>query len=431
MSKKAYIIWAIFLIVPGVVGQWAIQSHTKTLSEQTQRWRSQVQDGTNQYLDSYQKWVALSPEQKMDNPWGKGIYGGPAIQNQLRQDQNRRLAVDIAELAQGEKNIPAELAFVLYGPDWQQKVEQYQQSTETQELIRIGSLVCLVAGLVVLTITVVVSIGGGIITRIRQKRATEENPATELEQPKIKLAKPLKPQNKSEPQTPAETEPEQPAETAPSDTPIVSSISESESTPKDDGSGYFESLRSARKTAGLSSKTPHHTSIPDTDTLVSTVESSSMMTTEPVLNSLSELTEEVSAIRQYAAKQQDQVKKLQDGYDWMLIRRFCMRIIRCIDNLHDRIRRAEQQNLDTQSLEEIRDELTIALESSGVEQFEPDLGVDYKGLERYAEAIGEKEPNDLLEKSGTIARVLRPGYQYLISDEEVKVVRCAQVKLFE
>jgi hypothetical protein len=52
-----------------------------------------------------------------------------------------------------------------------------------------------------------------------------------------------------------------------------------------------------------------------------------MMGPEPVLNSLTELTEEVSAIRQYATQQQIQMRKLRDQYDWILIRRFCMRII--------------------------------------------------------------------------------------------------------
>lgn len=428
MSKKAYIVWAIFLAVPGAVGLWAIQAHQATLSEQIQRWRSQVQDGTDQYLDSYQKWSSLPNEQKVDNPWGKGIYGGSSIQAQLRQDQNKRLAVDIAELACGDKTIPAELADVLYGPGWQQKTEEYKTSTEIQEMVRIGSLVSLVAGVVVFIITVLTAAGAAFLKRTGQQHTAEAASDEQARQPKVKFAEPLKPV------------PQSSIESSDKQTEITFSENESDApqNPQPDSqskqTGYFESIRSAHKTAGLSTHPPQYSAScifpQNTDTLVTSIESSSMMTTEPVLNSLSELTEEVSAIRQFAARQQDQVKKLQDGYDWMLIRRFCMRIIRCIDNLADRIRRAEQQNEDPQTLQDIHDELTIALESSGVEQFEPDLGVQYKGLERYAEAVGEKEPGDSPEKSGTIARVLRPGYQYLVSDEEVKIVRCAQVKLF-
>lgn len=429
MSKKAYMIWAIFLAVPGAVGLWAIQTHQSTMSEQVLRWRSQVQDGTDQYLDSYQKWSALSNEQKVDNPWGKGIYGGSSIQSQMQHDQDKRLAVDIAELSSGDKSIPAELADVLYGPGWQQKAEQFKKSVEVQELVRIGSLVCLTAGLVVFLITVVAAAGTAVAGLIRRRFPAEASPVADTQSPKVKVAEPLKPRQSNSIETPEEVKPDtvspepQSAEPHPFET---------GSAPQD--TGYFESIRSARKTVGLSTHSPQPAApcsfSDNSETMVTSIESSSMMTTEPVLNSLSELTEEVSAIRQFAARQQDQVKKLQDGYDWMLIRRFCMRIIRCIDNLSDRIRRAEQQNVDTQTLKEIHDELTIALESSGVEQFEPDLGAQYKGLERYAEAIGEKEPNDKPDKSGTIARVLRPGYQYLISDEEVKIVRCAQVKLF-
>lgn len=435
MRKKAYIIWAIFLAVPGAVGLWATHARQATLSEQVQRWRSQVQDGTDDYLNSYQKWSALSNEQKVDNPWGKGIYGGESIQKQLQHDQNKRLAVDIAELASGEKTLPSELADVLYGPGWEQQIEQYKSSIEIQELVRLCSLVCLTGGIVVFIITFFASAAGAFIQRIRERRTPKEVPAELPEETKPKCAEPLKPRQCSSIETTTETQPPEshPSQDQPAESPELQTETASVSQQTADG-GYFGSLRSARRTAGFSSHTPrpdYETCKTETDVMVSSVEPSSLMTTEPVLNSLSELTEEVSAIRQFAARQQDQVKKLQDGYDWMLIRRFCMRIIRCIDNLTDRIRRTQQQEQDTQTLEEIRDELSIALESSGVEQFEPDLGVEYKGLERYAEAIGEKEPNDKPEKSGTIARVLRPGYQYLISDEEVKIVRCAQVKLFE
>jgi len=149
-----------------------------------------------------------------------------------------------------------------------------------------------------------------------------------------------------------------------------------------------------------------------------------------VAKELTELTEQMSAIREFAAKQQTQVKKLQDGYDWMLIKRFCLRIIRCIDNVEDRIRQRQEQKKDTSILEDIRDELAFALESSGVEAYDPELNRDYRGLEKYAEAVKERKDNEDPEKTGKIAEIVRSGYQYLINDEEVKIVRCAQVKLY-
>jgi len=150
----------------------------------------------------------------------------------------------------------------------------------------------------------------------------------------------------------------------------------------------------------------------------------------PLNNTLVELTQEVAAIREYASNQQDRVKKLQEGYDWNIIRTFCLRVIRCIDNLENRISRLSEQNVKTPNLEEIRDELVFALESSGVERFEPEINSDYRGQEKTAEAVKEKDHCDAPNMKGKIAKVIRPGYQYFIDEENVKVVRTAQVKLF-
>ncbi|MFB0525305.1 MAG: nucleotide exchange factor GrpE [Phycisphaerae bacterium] len=150
----------------------------------------------------------------------------------------------------------------------------------------------------------------------------------------------------------------------------------------------------------------------------------------PINNTLSELTQQVAAIREYASGQQDRVKKLQEGYDLNIIKNFCLRVIRCIDNLESCIGRQSEQSSETMHLKEARDELLFALESSGVEQFEPEINSDYRGQERHAEAIKEKECSDDPNLAGKIAKVIKPGYQYFIDEENVKVVRPAMVKLF-
>lgn len=151
---------------------------------------------------------------------------------------------------------------------------------------------------------------------------------------------------------------------------------------------------------------------------------------KPINSTLNELTQQVSAIREYASSQQDRLKKLQDGYDWNIMRTFCLRFIRCIDNLDKRISEMAEQGDDVIELKEVRDELLFALESSGVEQFEPEVNSDYHGQEKYAEAVKEKEKCNDKKRAGKIAKVIRPAYQYFIDDENAKVVRPAQVKLF-
>jgi molecular chaperone GrpE (heat shock protein) len=151
---------------------------------------------------------------------------------------------------------------------------------------------------------------------------------------------------------------------------------------------------------------------------------------EPFNRTLLQLNEQISAIREYASEQQQRVEKLQDGYDWTIIRTFCLRIIRCIDNLEDRIARLAEQGEATEHLDQVREELLFALESSGVEPFEPQLQSVFRGQERWAEAIKDKQPCDDPQLKGCVAAVIKPGYQYVVDEQNGKVVRTARVKLY-
>ena len=161
-----------------------------------------------------------------------------------------------------------------------------------------------------------------------------------------------------------------------------------------------------------------------------TVQQKAFEHSEPLKDGLTELTEQVAAIRDYASSQQERVEKLQNGYDWNIIRNFCVRVIRCIDGVEERISQLSAEGVETGQLEEVRDELMFALESSGVERFEPEVNSDYRGQEKWAEAVKEREQSEKAKMSGKIAEVLRPGYKYVIDEENIKVVRTAQVKLF-
>ncbi len=146
---------------------------------------------------------------------------------------------------------------------------------------------------------------------------------------------------------------------------------------------------------------------------------------------LSDLSQQISAIREYASQQQNRNEKLQEGYDWNIVKNFCLRIIRCIDNIENRIGRFLDNDLDIADLEEIRDELIFSLESSGIEQFTPEINSDYSGQEKFAEVTKEKVSSNGGSVRGQIAEVIKPGYQYMIDEGNIRVVRAARVKLFE
>jgi len=164
--------------------------------------------------------------------------------------------------------------------------------------------------------------------------------------------------------------------------------------------------------------------------MAQTVKEASAGHSEPVETTLTELTQQVSEIREFASYQQERNEKLQEGYDWNIIRTFCLRVIHCIDNLENRITRLSEQDIDTTDLEEIMDELLFALESSGVEQFKPKINSDYNGQEKTSEVVKDKACTNNPEMTGKIAGVVKPGYRYVIDDGNVKVVRAARVKLF-
>ena len=164
--------------------------------------------------------------------------------------------------------------------------------------------------------------------------------------------------------------------------------------------------------------------------MAQSVQQATQKQSEPLSSTLKELAQQVSAIREYAACQQDRVEKLQDGYDWGIIRTFGLRVIRCIDNIESRIDNPPKDCDDLIYLEEVRDELLFAMESSGIEQYKPEINSEYRGQEKLAEAIKDKMPAEKPEQAGRIAQVIRPGYRYMMDDENYKVVRTAQVRLF-
>ena len=434
MTKKTWIVWALFLLLPGIVGLSIQHAQKSTTQNRIALAAQQVADSpaAQEYLHMYEQWSDLPANQKAGNPWGYGSYGGGDIQKRLREGQSDRLLADVMTLDKGFTHYPDELTDVMYGSGWQQEIDDYRGERTTAEMILIGSIFLLAGGSLILT--------GGLAKLLAVHITKKRSENTEASDPQDEDIEDIPvPNERQEESLSTETSPlQQKADDA---------------SLQEDG-GYFQSS-SQKSNQDDSSKSDdlRATELPMKPTAPmfnrqekkqkdsyfgwavepdEATELDMLMTTEPLTKELTELTEEVSAIRQFASQQQDQMRKLQDGYDWMIIRRFCLRIIRSIDNIDDRVVRFQEQGEDAAVyLEDIRDELVFALEASGIEQFGPDLQAPFKGLEKYAEAVRERIFTEDTELVGCIAEVARPGYQYLVNDDDVKIVRCAQVKLYE
>lgn len=420
------------MLLLGTVGGTAALIDIKNEKRQTAICKSKYSDGANEYLQQYLKWSKLPAEDRLETQWGQDQYGGSQIRKQLAKHQPGRLKADMQELVRGI-NPPAILAEVLYGKGWKEKVEQYKRRTKIRSEIAIASTMSFLTGMIVFA-------GFGGNWTIKKFANTSKGQLTEItEQPE---------------QNVSHQEQSQELQDTRESTDIVSDIisaGDTEEEPeektedktssigtKEESTGYFQNPGLSQiKNETLEFKETLRSQAttlenPDTQNQPLQTESkiSTLMSTAPGTSDLSDLTQEVSAIRQFAADQQDRVRQLQDGYDWSIIKRFCLRVIRCVDNIDDRIDKLADEQHDTQHLEDVRDELVFSLESSGVEQYQPDINSSYKGLEKKAEAVKGRVHTDDENLVGTIAEIVKPGYQYVVSDDDYKIVRCSQVKLY-
>jgi molecular chaperone GrpE (heat shock protein) len=459
MHKRYYFITGLILLCVGGGMLWWVLSETQKERREAETLRAKYSSETSEYIKRYEDWLQLPPEERTVLPWGLDENGETKSHEQIQQEQQERLKADMDKLAAGEMAVYP-FADDFYGENWQAQLVEYKKQKEFREFIFTTSIVCtsfggLIVGwfLLIGIIRLIIKIVSGFfsifkrIFRLKKKsysepEATEEANEEESDSKNITEIK----INDAPPEEQKEFE-ELPKVLVNShwqyqgfdkgksktlrqkkDNLIKSESAvddQKEETPK----GKFARRPIPKQEKNEQLSTPksgiHHEKVSRHEQVPSQKADHS-----PIDSTLKDLSKQVSAIREYAANQQDRLRKLQDGYDWNIIKTFCLRIIRCIDNLECRIERMLEQDGDTTDLEEVRDELVFALESSGVEQFEPKINSEYRGQEKYAEAVKEKKKSEVPEQKGKIEKIIRPGYQCFIDEENVRIVRPAQVRLF-
>jgi len=463
MLKRFVILGLVLLLAGSAALVWVLAEKRKE-QEQTAHYGSKY--GSQEGLEpgQYDEWLPAP-----GGPAGKQGRLPPALDEQakiktkaeLRQEQQKRLKADLDKLAGGESDAPA-LADFLYGENWQEELKKYKRQKEQKELIFNGSIVCMSIGGTVFTaclllytarLLVRASCGlGRLLTDARKARGQRledrgQESVIALQAPQVQLA-----QCPDAQQVQASVL----AQALVPGAPATSGRANQSAQPRLK-SGADQSKKPLKSLAKVSRQDFHQDSVSHprsclrqedagatTQTTLRSISlgprgrgtpateagAKALAEADPLNNTLVELTQQVAAIREYASTQQDRVQKLQEGYDWNIVRNFCLRVIHCIDNVENRIRERAGQNGEAAYLQEIRDELLFALESSGIEQFEPEINSDYRGQEKHTEAIKERELCGAPDLVGKIAKVVRPGYHYYIDDQNVKIVRPAMVMLF-
>jgi molecular chaperone GrpE (heat shock protein) len=459
MSKKFVILGLVLLFTGTALLGWVL-TEKKKQQQKASGDELNYDSKAGEFLEQGNEWLKSTPEEPNQLPFTLDVYG-KQIEAQLRQEQKERLQADLDELAASETDAKP-FADVLYGEDWQNELEKYKKRRELSEFALTCSIVCISMGgsifawylllwLVRFLIGGMSNLGKSLTGVLRRRRTTKDKKlakaSTEKEEEKQgrerrtnQLQKRLEKNSKvsqhfgkrksklnsSEEALLTKSESAHDKQDSKRDRKNFGTLS------ADDNEKIAVLLsdeKSIDSIARLEDSLKAQTEKLEEKTAES-VQAAIIEHSKPLDTTLKDLAQQVSAIREYASCQQERVEKLQDGYDWNIIRTFCLRIIRCIDNLENRISRLSGKGTETEHFQEIKDELIFALESSGIEQYEPEINSTYRGQEKYAEAVKDKEPCDKAKQKGRIAKVIRPGYQYFINEENIKVIRAAQVKLF-
>ncbi len=480
MIRKFVIPGLLLLLIGTVALDWILDKKRKE-QKQTACYKLKHNTELSEHLKQYKQWLRLPPDERAQFPLSLNNNSKSKTKAQLIQEQRERLKADMDKLAAGEMEAYP-FADTLYGQNWQQEVSKYKKQKELREFVFTGSIVCASVGGAIVTCCLLLCITRlaiialsrlrkFLVSVFRKHKEPKDSKSAEAEiekdenNPHIPLTQVLDLKDSAKELMAASVEKETKIKASAvfTNSAVKNADQSSFSTGNDANIALLlsdkESIKS-EKSLGTAIEAQKKSMIQLEDSLKSQVENlekqvekirqmagdtspmyigevksaQGVATVEesgPLNDTLTELTQQVAAIREYASHQQDRVKKLQEGYDLNIIKNFCLRIIRCIDNLEGCISRQPEQDSETIHLKEVRDELLFALESSGVEQFEPEMNSDYRGQERHAEAIKEKEHCDDPSLAGKIAEVIKPGYQYFIDEENIKVVRPAMVKLYD
>jgi len=442
MNKIFVIIGLVFLIAGSAMFGWN-RVEKKKEQQRIANYKSKSDSGTADFIEQFRT---------------EGYD-----KSKFESQQHDRLQADLDELASGEKNISLD-ADILYGENWQDELNKYMKQKELSEVILTGSIVCISMGGTIfswyLLLWLFRALAKGMsVLKKHMSKTVKRQPEDGIEEPdETYIEKDLIEEEQEQVEPPKQRHNQLKKQTK---APWSSGESKSRKhktkeallAKQQSGTNDTEGKRTKKhleiKTAETAEEIAVLLSDEETTDSLAKLENSLKAQTEqleerttqsvqealkehskPLDSTLKDLAQQVSAIREYASCQQERVEKLQDGYDWNIIKTFCLRIIRCIDNLENRIERLSSKGTKTEYLEDIRDEMVFALESSGIEQYQPEINSDYRGQEKYAEAVKQKEHCDNSKQKGKIAQVIRPGYQYIINEENIKIVRTAQVKLF-
>jgi molecular chaperone GrpE (heat shock protein) len=152
---------------------------------------------------------------------------------------------------------------------------------------------------------------------------------------------------------------------------------------------------------------------------------------EQIGQSSQEAAEMANNVRDYVAKQAEETRRWQEGYDWRIIKNYLLRMVSTMDDVETKLAvyRVEGKPEDfINDFNFLRETLEIHFEEEGVLSFAPEVGEEPDSTRTEVKAVVVITDDN--QQVGTIAKVIRLGYEADLG-AEVKIIRKAQVSVYK
>jgi len=146
---------------------------------------------------------------------------------------------------------------------------------------------------------------------------------------------------------------------------------------------------------------------------------------DDVSNKIGTMKEEVKAVKELTEEKDKKIRRYEEGYDQKNIKHFMDEFFKIIDYI-----KKERMSTDNNSLEEIEEDLLLLLEKNGIQMIDIHTNNSYEGQSRFAKVVGTEETDDATQNT-IIKEVRRNGYFVQIDEDNIKVLRPAEVVVYK
>ena len=135
--------------------------------------------------------------------------------------------------------------------------------------------------------------------------------------------------------------------------------------------------------------------------------------------------DEVSALRKLTLEKDSKIQRYEEGYDQKNIKEFREELFRIIHFIEEK-----KKEDDSEALIEVHEDLGLLLEEVHIKKIPIEIGEKYEGKEKVA-IVKKVKLTDSIEQDGLIATQVRNGYFIQTTEENIKVLRPAEIIVYK